>query len=83
MFRLRMRQALIAIVVLSTGLAVLPGMAKGSTQTFTGRVSDAMCGAKHSEAGNRPGRLRSYLRAERGELRSGRWRQVYTLKNIG
>src|ERR1700722_16891986 len=54
MFRLRMRQALIAIVVLSTGLAVLPGMAAGSTQTFTGKVSDAMCGAKHMEGGLAP-----------------------------
>jgi hypothetical protein len=54
MFRLRMWQALIAIVLLSTGLAVLPGMAEGSTQTFTGKISDAMCGAKHSEAGTAP-----------------------------
>ena len=36
-------------MVLSTGLVVVPGMAAGSTQTFTGKVSDAMCGAKHKE----------------------------------
>ncbi len=54
MFHLRMWQVWIATMVLSTGLAVLPGMAEGSTQTFTGKVSDAMCGAKHSEAGIAP-----------------------------
>ena len=64
MSRLRMLQVWMATVVLSTGLAVVPGMAAGSTQTFTGKVSDAMCGAKHSEGGNRPSRLRSCLRAE-------------------
>jgi hypothetical protein len=54
MSRLRMLQVWIATVVLSTGLAVMPGMAEGSTQTFTGKVSDAMCGAKHTEAGIAP-----------------------------
>jgi hypothetical protein len=49
-----MLQVWIATMVLSTGLAVLPGMAEGSTQTLTGKVSDAMCGAKHSEAGIAP-----------------------------
>src|SRR6266851_4799942 len=39
-----------ATVVLSTGLAVVPGVAAGNTQTFTGKVSDAVCGAKHMEA---------------------------------
>src|ERR1017187_1602827 len=41
-------------VVLSTGLAVVPGVAAGNTQTFTGKVSDAMCGAKHTEGGIAP-----------------------------
>ena len=54
MSRLRVLQVWIATMVLSTGLAVLPGMAEGGTQTFTGKVSDAMCGAKHSEAGIAP-----------------------------
>ena len=45
---LRMLQVSMAAVVLSAGLAVLPAMAAGS-QTFTGKVSDAMCGAKHEE----------------------------------
>ena len=54
MSRLRMLQVWIATVVLSTGLAVVPGMAAGSTQIFTGKVSDAMCGAKHMEGGLAP-----------------------------
>ncbi len=49
MFRLRMLQGLMATLVLSAGLAVVPTMAAGTTQTFTGKVSDAMCGAKHTE----------------------------------
>ena len=51
MSRLRMLQALMATVVLSAGLAVMPIMAAGTTQTFTGKVSDAMCGAKHQMPG--------------------------------
>ena len=51
MSRLRMLQVWMATMVLSTGLVVVPGVAAGSsTQTFTGKVSDAMCGAKHTEA---------------------------------
>ena len=49
MSRLRMLQGLIATVMLSAGLAVVPTVAAGTTQTFTGKVSDAMCGAKHTE----------------------------------
>jgi hypothetical protein len=37
-----------ATAVLSAGLAALPALAAG-TQTFTGKVSDTMCGAKHKE----------------------------------
>jgi len=51
MSRLRMWQVWMATTVLSTGLAVVPGMASDNTQTFTGKVSDAMCGAKHMEGG--------------------------------
>jgi hypothetical protein len=54
MSRLRILQAWIATAVLSTGVTVVPGMAAGSTQSFTGKVSDAMCGAKHTEAGIAP-----------------------------
>ena len=54
MSRLRMGQVWMAMVVLSTGLAVVPGVAADSTKTFTGKVSDAMCGAKHMEGGIAP-----------------------------
>ena len=47
MSRLRMWRVWMATVVLSTGLAAVPGVAAGNPQTFTGRVSDAMCGANH------------------------------------
>jgi hypothetical protein len=43
-----------ATAVLCAGLAIVPSLAAGSTQTFTGKVSDAMCGAKHSEGGIAP-----------------------------
>jgi hypothetical protein len=51
MCRLRILQLWMATVVLSSGLAVVPGMAAGNTQTFTGKISDAMC-AKHMEGGS-------------------------------
>jgi hypothetical protein len=54
MSRLRMLQVWIATVVLSTGVAVVPGMAADSSETFTGKVSDAMCGAKHTEGNLAP-----------------------------
>jgi hypothetical protein len=54
MSRLRMLQVWMATLVLSTGLDVVPSMAAGSMQTFTGKVSDAMCGAKHTEGGIAP-----------------------------
>jgi len=64
MSRLRMWQVWMATVVLSTGLAVVPGMAAGNTQAFTGKVSDAMCGVKHMEAGIAPADCVRCLRAE-------------------
>jgi hypothetical protein len=54
MSRLWMLRVWMATVVLSTGLTVVPSVAAGSTQTFTGKVSDAMCGAKHTEGGIAP-----------------------------
>jgi len=54
MSRLRMLQLWMATVVLSAALAAVPGVAAGNTQTFTGKVSDAMCGAQHMEAGIAP-----------------------------
>ena len=38
----------IAMAVLTMGLASVPAVA-AVTQTFTGKVSDTMCGAKHKE----------------------------------
>jgi hypothetical protein len=35
-----------------TGLAAVPALAAGKSQTLTGEVSDAMCGAKHDMPGN-------------------------------
>lgn len=49
MSRLPMLQVWIATAVLGAGLAVMPAVAAGTPQTFTGKVSDAMCGAKHTE----------------------------------
>ena len=49
MSRLRLLQVLMVTVILSAGLAVVPTIAAGTTQTLTGKVSDAMCGAKHTE----------------------------------
>jgi len=47
MSRLRMLQIWTATVTLSAGL-VVPTLA-ASIQTFTGKVSDTMCGTKHHE----------------------------------
>jgi hypothetical protein len=38
-------------VQLLVGLASVPMLAAGKTQTLTGEVSDAMCGAKHEMPG--------------------------------
>ena len=63
MSHLRMWQVWMATAVLSTGLAVVPGVAVGNTQTFTGKVSDAMCGAKHMEGGLAPAAPAACVRA--------------------
>ena len=54
MSRLRRMQVAMAITVLCVGLAVVPNLLAGGTQTLTGKVSDAMCGAKHSEGNIAP-----------------------------
>ena len=41
----------VAVAVLALGLAALPSFAAGKSQTLTGEVSDAMCGAKHQMPG--------------------------------
>ena len=43
--------AMILGIQLLAGLAVVPAAAAGKTQTLTGEVSDAMCGAKHEMPG--------------------------------
>jgi hypothetical protein len=51
----RMKVNRIAAAVLGmqmlAGLSALPALAGGKSQTLTGEVSDAMCGAKHEMAG--------------------------------
>jgi hypothetical protein len=54
MSHLRMLQVWIATVVLCAGLALVPSIAARGTQTLTGKVSDTMCGTKHSEGGIAP-----------------------------
>lgn len=38
-------------MVMSVGLVAVPALAAGKSQTLTGEVSDAMCGAKHEMPG--------------------------------
>ena len=51
-----MRAKQIAAAVLGIqmmiGLAAVPALGAGKSQTLTGEVSDAMCGAKHEMPGN-------------------------------
>jgi len=54
MSRLRMMQVSTTTAMLCMGLAVVLKVAAGGTHTFTGKVSDAMCGAKHSEGNIAP-----------------------------
>jgi hypothetical protein len=48
----------IAAVVLGmlmlVGMAAVPALAAGKSQTLTGVVSDSMCGAKHDEMPDKP-----------------------------
>jgi hypothetical protein len=48
MSRLRSLPLFIATLLLTAGLAALPALA-AETQTFTGKVTDTMCGAQHKE----------------------------------
>jgi len=49
----RIATAVLGIQLL-IGLAAVPALAAGKSQTLTGQVSDAMCGAKHEEMPDRP-----------------------------
>jgi hypothetical protein len=46
----RIAMAVLAMQML-IGLAAVPALAAGKSQTLTGEVSDAMCGAKHEMKG--------------------------------
>jgi hypothetical protein len=46
------RIAIAVLGMLLAGLAAVPALAAGKSQTLTGEVSDAMCGAKHEMPGN-------------------------------
>jgi hypothetical protein len=42
-------RSMMTTAALASSLAFMSSAAWAATQTFTGKVSDAMCGAKHSE----------------------------------
>jgi len=44
----------IAIAALALGLAIVPCLAANKSQTLTGEISDAMCGAKHQCQAQQP-----------------------------
>lgn len=46
----RMKWSYVAGLLAAGALLIGTAMAQGKTQTFTGTVSDAMCGAKHKMA---------------------------------
>jgi hypothetical protein len=46
----RIKSVLLGMLI-SAGLLAVPVLAAGKSQTLTGEVSDAMCGAKHEMAG--------------------------------
>jgi hypothetical protein len=47
----RIATAVLGIQLLA-GIGAVPALAAGKSQTLTGEVSDAMCGAKHQMPGN-------------------------------
>ena len=47
---------------LLAGLAATPALAGGKSQTLTGQVSDAMCGAKHQMPGDAAGCTRACIK---------------------
>ena len=54
--------ALLATLLFGAGLAAPATFAADKPQTFTGRVSDAMCGAKHMMGGEPADCLRTCIR---------------------
>jgi hypothetical protein len=51
-FRWQTFRVSIAALLLGGLVVALPALAAGKTQTFTGEVSDSMCGAKHMMEGS-------------------------------
>ena len=63
------------------GAALIPAAFAGKTESFTGTVSDAMCGAKHMMPGRRG--LSPRLRPEGLEVRLGCRRQSLHIRYEG
>jgi hypothetical protein len=42
----------VLLIQMSVGIAAVPALAGGKSETLTGQVSDAMCGAKHEMPGS-------------------------------
>lgn len=51
-FNFRKMKAALAATILFTTVAVSPVLAADKAKSFTGEVSDAMCGAKHEMGGD-------------------------------
>jgi hypothetical protein len=53
-FKMKVNRIATAVlsIQLMLGMAAVPVLAGGKSQTLTGEVSDAMCGAKHEMPGN-------------------------------
>ena len=64
------------------GLVAVPALAAGKSQTLTGEVSDAMCGAKHEMPG-KAGGLRAQLREAWIEVRARGRRQGLHAGDLG
>jgi len=50
--RIRHHGLSLAVVLLAAGLLAAPALAASKAKSFTGEVSDSMCGAKHMMAGS-------------------------------
>jgi hypothetical protein len=68
----------LAVTTLLAGVLAVPALAGGKSATFTGTVSDAMCGAKHEMSGSAAGCTRGCVKhGSKYALVSGD--KVYTL----
>jgi hypothetical protein len=76
-------QVWIATVVLSIGVAFVLGVAADSTQTFTGRVSDAVWVTMRTEGSLAPADCVRACVQKGTKTRFGRWRQSVYRQHIG